>query len=73
MATTTQPGARVHGVPMSDAHDWSDPRYQAFMMLRIGFAALPIVFGLDKFFNALVDWSQYPASMSQPNHPGQRA
>ena len=49
MATTTQPGARVHGVPMSDAHDWSDPRYQAFMMLRIGFAALPIVFGLDKF------------------------
>ena len=43
------------------------------MMLRIGFAALPIVFGLDKFFNALVDWSQYPASMSQPNHPGQRA
>jgi len=28
MATTTQPRARVHGVPISDAHDWSDPRYQ---------------------------------------------
>ena len=40
------------------------------MMLRIGFAALPIVFGLDKFFNALVDWSQYLAPWANRIIPG---
>jgi hypothetical protein len=33
-----------------------DPAYQAFWMLRIGFTVLPILFGLDKFFNVLVPW-----------------
>jgi uncharacterized membrane protein YphA (DoxX/SURF4 family) len=39
----------------------SDPAYQSFMLLRIGFAVLPIVFGADKFTNILVDWQQYLA------------
>ena len=30
-------------------------------MLHIGFAVLPVVAGLDKFFNLLVDWDQYLA------------
>jgi uncharacterized membrane protein YphA (DoxX/SURF4 family) len=39
----------------------SDPAYQGFMLLRIGFTVAPIVFGLDKFTNVLVDWTQYLA------------
>ena len=39
----------------------ADPAYQAFMTLRVGFTVLPIVMGLDKFFNNLVNWEQYLA------------
>jgi uncharacterized membrane protein YphA (DoxX/SURF4 family) len=39
----------------------NDPAYQSFVLLRIGFAVLPIVFGADKFANVLVDWQQYLA------------
>lgn len=38
-----------------------DPAYQAFLVLRVGFTALPIVMGIDKFFNNLVNWEQYLA------------
>jgi len=38
-----------------------DPAYQAFVTLRVGFTVLPIVMGIDKFFNNLVDWEQYLA------------
>ena len=38
-----------------------DPAYQGFLLLRIGFAVAPIVFGLDKFANVLVDWESYLA------------
>ena len=39
----------------------SDPAYQAFVLLRVGFTALPIVMGIDKFSNTLVNWEQYLA------------
>ena len=39
----------------------TDPAYQAFMLLRIAFTVAPIQFGLDKFFNIMVDWEQYLA------------
>jgi uncharacterized membrane protein YphA (DoxX/SURF4 family) len=39
----------------------TDPAYQAFMLLRIAFTVAPILFGLDKFFNVMVDWEQYLA------------
>jgi hypothetical protein len=38
-----------------------DPTYQAFWLLRIGFAVAPILFGLDKFAHVLVDWDKYLA------------
>ena len=38
-----------------------DPAYQAFRILQAGFIAAPILAGLDKFFNILVDWEQYLA------------
>jgi len=35
------------------------PGYQAYLILRVGFTVAPIVAGLDKFFNLLVNWEQY--------------
>jgi len=37
----------------------SDSTYQGYLILRVGFAVAPILFGLDKFANLLVDWKQY--------------
>jgi uncharacterized membrane protein YphA (DoxX/SURF4 family) len=48
----------------------SDPRYQAFMLLRVGFTALPIVMGIDKFFNGLTQWTQYLADWIDNIAPG---
>ena len=38
-----------------------DPTYQAFTLLRVAFTVAPILFGLDKFANVMVDWSIYLA------------
>jgi uncharacterized membrane protein YphA (DoxX/SURF4 family) len=48
----------------------ADPAYQAFWALRIGFTVLPIVFGLDKFFNDLVNWEIYLAHWINNILPG---
>ena len=39
----------------------SEVAYQAYRILQAGFVAAPILAGLDKFFNILVDWEQYLA------------
>jgi uncharacterized membrane protein YphA (DoxX/SURF4 family) len=58
MATTTeQAGLR-------------SPVYQAYMLLRVGFTAAPILFGLDKFFNWTVDWTDYLAPWVNDVVPG---
>jgi hypothetical protein len=38
-----------------------DPAYQAYRILQAGFIAAPILAGLDKFFNILVNWEKYLA------------
>ncbi|CAL9351480.1 hypothetical protein [Streptomyces sp. enrichment culture] len=48
----------------------SDPGYQAFVVLRAGFAVAPILFGLDKFANLLVDWPTYLAPWINDIVPG---
>ena len=40
------------------------PAYQAYLILRVGFAALPVIAGLDKFFHLLVNWDQYLAPIA---------
>lgn len=50
--------------------DYSDPRYQAFLLMRLAFTVAPIVFGLDKFFNVLVDWPIYLAPWINDIAPG---
>jgi len=47
----------------------TDPVAQAFWLLRLGFTIAPIAFGLDKFFNVLVDWPQYLAPVIVRNSP----
>ncbi|MGH7898337.1 MAG: hypothetical protein ACREQQ_10310 [Candidatus Binatia bacterium] len=47
-----------------------DPTYQGYLLLRIGFAVAPILFGLDKFANLLVDWEQYLAPWIVNMFPG---
>ncbi len=51
----------------------SDPAYQAFWLLRVGFAAAPILFGLDKFFDVLVNWEVYLAPWINDIVPGSGA
>jgi uncharacterized membrane protein YphA (DoxX/SURF4 family) len=50
--------------------DWRDPRYQAFALMRLAFTVAPIAFGLDKFFNVMVDWPNYLAPWINDIAPG---
>jgi uncharacterized membrane protein YphA (DoxX/SURF4 family) len=62
MSTTTV-GSRTRLVGSGTLSDrlTADPAYQAFWLLRIGFTVAPIVFGIDKFANVLVNWEKYLA------------
>jgi uncharacterized membrane protein YphA (DoxX/SURF4 family) len=68
--------ATLHGrVPATGARSVmerikDDPGYQAFLLLRIGFAVAPILFGLDKFFDVLVNWEIYLAPWINDIVPG---
>ncbi len=77
MSATTDVRTRVPGAgaPSSNGSPereraWSDPRYQAFALLRLAFTVAPIAFGLDKFFNVLVDWPIYLAPWINDIAPG---
>jgi len=65
--TATQPNRR--GREGSRAI-WSDPRYQAFMLMRLTFTVAPIAFGLDKFWNQMVYWPKYLAPWINNIVPG---
>jgi uncharacterized membrane protein YphA (DoxX/SURF4 family) len=68
-ATLQPPTQRAAG---SDAEirSFGDPAYQAFTLLRVGFCVLPIVMGIDKFFNSMVFWPQYLADWINEIVPG---
>ena len=61
--------ARVTGVRTRDTA-WSDSRYQAFMLMRLGYTVLPLAMGIDKFFNAMVSWPKYLADWIDNIAPG---
>jgi hypothetical protein len=50
--------------------DLRDPATQAFALLRMGFVVAPILFGIDKFFDWLVDWQRYLAPEFNDLIPG---
>jgi hypothetical protein len=60
-AMTSSPVEEVRHQASPRPANLQDPAYQAFTLLRIGFAVAPILFGLDKFFHVLVDWDVYLA------------
>jgi uncharacterized membrane protein YphA (DoxX/SURF4 family) len=64
---TARSDASATGVASAD---WRDPRYQAFALMRLAFTVAPIAFGLDKFFNVMVDWPQYLAPWINDIAPG---
>ena len=76
MSTATLTGRATNRVPsaidsLSVAERLkSDPAYQAFWLLRIGFAAASILFGLEKFFDVLVNWEIYLAPWINDIVPG---
>ena len=47
-----------------------DPAYQGYQLLRAGFVVAPILFGLDKFFNWMVEWPDYLAPWLDRLIPG---
>src|SRR5207247_1041828 len=40
------------------------PTHQAYQVLLVGFTALPILAGMDKFFHLLVNWDAYLAPVA---------
>jgi uncharacterized membrane protein YphA (DoxX/SURF4 family) len=69
LRTTPEAWAAFDG-PGAVRADRRDPRYQAFAIMRIAFTVAPIAFGLDKFFNILVDWPIYLAPWINDIAPG---
>lgn len=59
--TTVSPAGRASAIAPNLELLRSDPAYQSFVLLRIGFTVLPIAMGVDKFFNVLVNWEVYLA------------
>ena len=41
----------------------ANPAYQAYEVLHFGFAVLPIVAGVDKFFHFFANWDMYLAPL----------
>lgn len=48
----------------------TDPTEQAYLALKTVFTVAPVLFGLDKFFNVLVDWPVYLAPWMDALVPG---
>jgi len=70
-ASATIPRSGYAGVAPTFAEKVKgDPGYQAFLLLRIAFTVAPIAFGIDKFFNVLVDWEVYLAPWINDIVPG---
>lgn len=57
-ATQTRSGAGTAGTAGTAQSPYAR---QAYLILKFGFVVAPIVAGLDKFLNLLVDWEQYLA------------
>jgi len=69
MTSTTYERTASRGATTAEALR-SDPAFQAFTLLRVAFTVAPIAFGLDKFFNVMVNWEQYLAPWVNRLMPG---
>ncbi|WP_423057855.1 hypothetical protein [Brevibacterium linens] len=57
MSNTSAPISR----PAAGIATGKDPAHSAYVLLRLGFIALPLLMGLDKFTNLFTDWPSYLA------------
>lgn len=55
---------------MQTRMDLRSPAYQGYLLLRVGFVVAPILAGVDKFFNVMVDWPDYLAPWLNDLVPG---
>jgi uncharacterized membrane protein YphA (DoxX/SURF4 family) len=55
------PHARARGLREALSRANTEPAYGAFLLLRTGFAVLPIWMGIDKFANGMTYWPHYLA------------
>jgi hypothetical protein len=70
MSTAIASVLRPVPIPTSDLLR-RDPAAQAFMLLRIAFTVAPILFGLDKFAEVMInDWPKYLAPEFNDIIPG---
>jgi hypothetical protein len=69
MSATTV-GAPTASATAASTRLRTDPAFQAFTLLRIGFTVAPILFGIDKFANVMVNWSVYLAPWINDILPG---
>jgi hypothetical protein len=67
---TAPPAVRAPARDGARSTDWTDPVVQAFTLLRVGFTVAPILFGLDKFLDWLVNWQIYLAPEFNDLIPG---
>src|SRR6185312_2422388 len=64
MLETTHPSARFQEDLALNAADLKNPVYQAYRLLHVAFTIAPLVAGLDKFFDLLVNWDRYLAPIA---------
>lgn len=68
--TTAGAPPRTNAVSPIGVRLRNDPAYQGYVLLRVGLAVAPILFGIDKFFNVLADWDKYLAPWINRILPG---
>jgi hypothetical protein len=61
---------RSQSTRVLDQSQVANPAYQGYLLLRIGFVVAPVLFGLDKFFDILVNWERYLAPVLNDIVPG---
>lgn len=57
-------GFSREGALAAETTSLSSHAHQAYMILLIAFTVAPIIAGLDKFLNVLVNWTQYLSPMA---------
>ncbi len=64
MAHAFESGTGVRASRGAAMLDLSRPAHQAYIVLYAGFIALPIIAGVDKFFDLLGNWDMYLAPLA---------
>lgn len=70
MSLSTDPSSAGTPQPVNAPGGPDAGARQAFVLLRSVFTIAPILFGVDKFFELLVDWEQYLAPWVDEIVPG---